>query len=133
MAWPVGGLRHFRRSEFADPDRLSPQLLELIDEIRDRAGLPIRITSDYRSQEEHEAIYPDPSSRPNSPHTRGTGLDFVPIPFSAHNRLLVLAAITEIYAESGAPNLGLEIANRHFHIDLDTTLRRPWLWIGKSK
>ncbi len=133
MTWPAGGLRHFSRREFADPDRLSPQLLDLIDEIRKRAGVPIRITSDYRSQEEHETIYPDPAHRPNSPHTRGTGLDFVPIPFSAHNRLLILQAITGIYAEGGIPKLGLEIANRHFHIDLDPILRRPHLWTGQSK
>lgn len=127
-------LRHFSRSEFADYNRLSPHLLDLIDEIRDRAGVPIRITSDYRSQEEHEAIYPDPVRRPNSPHTRGTGLDFVPIPFTAHNRLLILQAVTSIYAEGGAPTLGLEIANRHFHVDLgDNALRRPWLWVGQSK
>jgi hypothetical protein len=133
MAWPAAGLRHFDRREFADPDRLSPALLELIDEIRERAGVPIRITSDYRSQEEHESIYPDPASRPDSPHTRGTGLDFVPVPFSAHNRLLILQAITSIYTEGKAPTLGLEIANRHFHIDVDNVLRRPWLWLGTSK
>ncbi len=126
-------LRHFHRREFSNYDRLSPHLLELIDEIRERAGVPIRITSDFRSQDEHETIYPDPARRPNSPHTRGTGLDFVPIPFNAHNRLLVLAAITSIYTEGGAPTLGLEIANRHFHIDLDNVLRRPHLWTGQSK
>jgi len=133
VTWPTNGLRHFDRREFAVPNRLSLALLELIDEIRERTGVPIRITSDYRTQEEHEAIYPDPENRPNSPHTRGTGLDFVPIPFSTDNRLKVLAAITSLYIEGRCPSLGLEIANRHFHLDLDETLRRPHLWTGQSK
>ena len=133
MSWPAEGLRHFRPEEFSHPDEMDAALLELLDEIRERAGCPLRVTSDRRTEEEHRAIYPDPATRPNSPHLRGTAVDFKPMPYTDDTRLRVLHAITSLYIEGKCPRLGLEIANRHFHVDLDTTLRRPHFWLGESK
>lgn len=133
MPFPTAGLRHFRESEFDRPDRLDTQLLEILDEIRERAGVPIKVTSDYRTQAEHEALWPDPARRPNSPHLRGTALDFKPMPFTPENRLIVLDAILDMWAEGLIPRMGLEIATRHFHLDVDDVLKRPWLWTGVSK
>lgn len=132
MAFPAD-LRHFRRSEFDYPDHIDVNLLRLIDEVRERAGVPIKVTSDVRTQAQHEALYPDPTSRPNSPHVRGKGIDFKPMPDTAENRMFVLYAILELWREGYWPELGLEIATRHIHVDNDSQLRRPHLWLGVSK
>ncbi len=133
MGWPAQGLRYFRREEFTEPDMVDAELLELLDEIRHRIGVPVRVTSDFRNLEEHETIYPDPSRRPNSPHLRGIALDFTPMPFTFTNRMAVLRVVGELYDEGKCPFLGFEIANRHFHLDLDLVLQRPHLWTGNSK
>lgn len=133
MSWPEGGLRHFRPTEFDRPDELDARLLFVLDEVRERSGVPIKVTSDRRTRQEHERIYPDPASRPNSPHVRGTAIDFKPMPDSSENRLKVLAAIMELWSDGGIPDMGLEIATRHFHLDMDSELTRPHLWVGVSK
>jgi hypothetical protein len=133
MTWPQGGLKHFDKTEFEHPNELDENILLLLDEIRERAGIPIKITSDYRSQEEHEQIYPDPNKRPNSPHPRRVAVDFKPIPFTATTRLRVIWAVTSLFVEGRCNRLGFEIADRHFHIDLDLKLKRPHFWLGRSK
>jgi len=131
MTWP--NLQHFSKSEFDHPERMQTDILLLLEAIRVRSGCRIKVTSDYRTKDEHELIYPDPATRPNSPHQRGTAVDFKPVPFNVSNRLLVLEAITGLYKEGKCPSIGLEIADRHFHIDLDYILTRPLIWLGKSK
>lgn len=149
MAWPASGLRHFARSEFSNVDEMDETTLLFIDEVRHRARVPYRISSAYRTAAETLALYPDPTSRPNSPHPRGTAVDGFPVPFNADGRLRVLYGVTSLYVEAMdgwlpddvrqrlgtdfAGRLGLEIADRHFHMDLDRALDRPHLWLGRSK
>lgn len=127
----VDQLRYFRRDEFTYPGNICDEILRLVDEIRHIAGIPIRITSDFRTPADHSALYPD--GGPNSPHLRGTAIDFRPVPFNADTRLRVLAAICGLYASGACPRLGLEIADKHFHLDVDYVLRRPHLWLGESR
>lgn len=131
MAFPA--LRHFRREEFDYPDQVDPGLLQLLDEVRERAGVPIKVTSDRRTLSQHEALYPDPATRPNSPHVRGHGIDFKPMPDTSENRMAVLHAILDLWKSGRWPRLGLEIATRHLHCDNDPILKRPHLWIGTSR
>jgi len=132
MAFPTGGLTHFREAEFDRPEMISEELFHILDAIRAESGVPIKVTSDGRTEEETAILYPDPTKRPNSPHKRGA-LDFKPMPHNAENRLKVLAAIMKLWSAGRIPRMGLEIADRHFHLDMDTELRRPHLWTGKSK
>lgn len=139
MSWPENGLEFFTRSEFNRPDDLDEAALLFVDEVRRRSGVRIKINSDFRTQEEHFTIYPDPAKRPNSPHQRGTAFDFAPVSFTVKNRMRVLWAILDIWHEdekSPHPKyqkIGLEIATRHFHTDFDDELIRPHMWLGKSK
>lgn len=150
MSWPNEGLRHFSRREFARPDEMDETFLLFLDEVRHRARVPYRISSDHRTDAETIALYPDPATRPDSPHPRGTAADGFPVPFNADGRLRVLYGATSLYVEAKdghlpddvrerlggagfADRLGLEIADRHFHLDLDRKLRRPHLWLGRSK
>lgn len=128
----VDHMRHFSRSEFRYPDEMQDDILRLLDDVRHISGIPIEVTSDFRTMREHLAVYPR-QPRPNSPHLRGTAVDFRPVPFNADTRMRVLAAICGLYASGACPRLGLEIADRHFHIDLDTELRRPHVWLGESR
>ena len=133
MTWPTEGLRHFNRAEFDHPDQMHPLILWLVDEARERSGVPFQITSDGRTDEETEALYPDIATRPDSPHPRFTAIDGKPRPFNADTRMKWICAVTSIYVEGSVPNLGFEIANRHFHMDVDAILRRPHFWLGRSK
>lgn len=135
--WP--NLTYFKREEFERPDSMDRDVLHFLDQVRALAGIPIRVTSDTRTLAEHEALYPNPTYRPNSPHLRGTAVDFKPVHFSAFNRLLVLWAILDVWRQDiDSPHpvydrLGLEIADFHFHIDFDHLLTRPHMWLGSSR
>ena len=114
---PFPNLTYFRPSEFDRPDLMDHDALRFMDQVRALAGVPIRITSDYRWLYEHEAIYPNPVGRPDSPHLRGTALDFKPAHFSQFNRMMVLWAVLDLWrqdVDSPRPiydRLGIEIAS----------------------
>jgi hypothetical protein len=150
MSFPTD-LRYFAEREFAHPELLDPLILHLFDEVRHRAGVPIRVSSDGRTMAETIALYPnDPTGQQMSVHPRGFAIDGFPVPFNADGRLRFLYGVTSLYVEAkdgrlptavagrlGGPGfadrLGLEIANRHFHVDVDTKLTRPHFWLGTSK
>lgn len=131
----VDDLVWFKRAEFDAPDKLTDDILTTIDAVRDTCGISLIVTSDWRSLAAHHAIYPDPNKRPNSPHPRGTALDFKPKPWTPANRMTVLWAILDLWKRGKIPfKIGLEIATSHFHLDVnDPELKRPYIWTGKSK
>lgn len=128
MGFP-SSIRHFRRSEFSHPDRMDPVLLNLLDEVRERAGCPIKVISDYRSREHNEAI----GGNPNSPHMRGAAVDIAPMPYTAENRMAVIFAALWLRHEGRWGRLGLGIYNGHVHLDNDQVLTRPHIWTGVSR
>ncbi len=136
---PFPNLTYFNRSEFDYPDELTLDTLFFIDQVRAQSGIPLKINSDVRTQADHERIYPDPTRRPNSPHLRNTAVDFGPAVHSQKNRMRQLWAVLDLWVQdqdSPQPiysKLGLEIANRHLHIDFDKVLTRPHMWTGKSR
>ena len=132
MSWPATGLRYFTRSEFDHPDKLDTDLLLLLDEARHRVGLPFVITSDIRSLAQHIALYLNPRKRPNSPHLR-SAIDFKTIPSNFASKKRVFEVFFELYDEGWCPRLGLEFATAHWHLDIDSVLRRPHIWPGISK
>lgn len=42
-------LKHFAKSEFAAPEKMGRSFLHWLDQVREMAGVPMRITSSYRS------------------------------------------------------------------------------------
>jgi hypothetical protein len=137
MAFP--NLRHFGRHEFRNPDLVDPALLLLVDEVRDRTGHPIYVKSDARHRADMERIYgPDDTEWPNSPHQIrddgfGHGLDLRMHPWNGTTRFAFVRACIALHEEGRWPNLGIELADQHLHVDNDPVLVRPWLWTGRSR
>jgi hypothetical protein len=133
MSWP--NLTNFERREFRRPEIMQEDFLLALDELRNRCGFPLVITSDGRTEEDMNRIYrgvPE-NKRPNSPHKRGRAVDVQPVPNTPEKRIILLHHITGMYMDGTLPRLGLEVADRHIHFDNDDVLTRPWLWVGKSR
>jgi len=132
--WPQGiTLLWFAPEEFDHPERMNPSFLFMLDTLRGRCEFGLEVTSDHREDEDMARIYgPDKAQWPNSAHKRSQAVDVVPSPNTQHNRLKLIHEVTGMYLEELWPRLGLEIAPKHIHLDCDSVLTRPFLWIGKS-
>jgi len=127
-------LRHFTREEFTRPELMEADFLSLLDEWRERCGFGIKILNAGRLFEDMVRIYgPDISTWSDSPHKRGLGVDCRPVEDSAASRLVMIGTAIDLWEEGRWSRLGLGIYDKHLHVDNDTKLRRPWLWVGKSK
>jgi len=127
-------LEFFLYSEFKRPELMDEDFLLMLDELRRRCDFPLLITSDGRIDEDMERIYgSDRDGWPNSPHKRGRAVDLQPIGNTSRNRLRLIHEVIGMHLDGEWTRLGLEIADRHIHVDDDRELRRPYLWIGKSR
>lgn len=69
-------LKYFSPSEFTLLgevvfDRMQPEFLALLDECRERAGVPFKITSSYRTPEHNARV----GGSPTSMHLKGRAVD----------------------------------------------------------
>lgn len=137
--WQNVELRWFAPQEFDHPELMQPRFLWLIDEWRHRAGVPVIVTDDARTIEEHRYLYRDRIARgepvPNSSHLRGCALDYKTTGTDA--RFALLWSLTSMWKEGLWLAPGFEIATSHDHVDEDPVLRaagrRPALFTGVSK
>lgn len=129
--WPQDGLKlkYFRPQEFDHPAEMDPDFLKRLDRLRNDAGMGMVITSDYRTEEENEAI----GGFHNSPHLRGLAVDCQPLGRSVRNRMRLIHTALDLWIEGDWPGLGLGIYDEHLHLDADDELRRPHQWTGTSK
>jgi uncharacterized protein YcbK (DUF882 family) len=104
-------LKHFRRSEFTNPDAMSQELLWKLDYARELAGLPFHITSSYRAK--------DPRF-----HGEGKAVDIACS--KSHERFIIVTAL--LFA--GFTRIG--IYENHIHADTGTAPIRV-LWWGTYK
>lgn len=127
----VGTLRWFRWSEFRHPERLDIRLLRWLDAVREAAGVPLHVTSDWR-----EHVPPGGSAR--SLHRVGRAVD-VRFPFGPGGRQdgRRLAQITRavltvpVPAGLGGVEYGIEAtapAGAHLHLGLYDDGRPDWLF-----
>ena len=91
-------------------------LIELLEEIREEIGKPIRITSGCRCQEHNANV----GGVPNSAHTRGTAADIHVS--GGHHRYKVMRAASNNMAA------GIGIAKTFVHVDVCDVLPRPSCW-----
>lgn len=136
-------LQHFDRSEFVRPEMMDADLLGHVDELRERCGFPLRVTSDGRTDGDLEAIYGPKGDWPRwltergSPHARGHAVDVVPVADSVQQRderrAKVFVEAFRMWEEGRWPRCGIEFADAHVHLDNDPELRRPHFWPGASK
>jgi len=116
---------HFSAGEFAcdcgcghgrGDDDVSEDLLDLLEDIREDLGKPMRVTSGCRCAA-HNA---DVGGVPNSAHTRGTACDIYCVGGLNRRRLVDLAV------RHGAAGIG--VAKTFIHLDCCDVLPRPAIW-----
>jgi len=106
-------LKHFLLSEFDSPDlknsgvNMDATFLELLDTARDKAGVPFKITSGYRSKEHNAKV----GGVENSSHLRGYAADIACT--SGSQRWQIINALIEV----GFSRIG--VAKTFIHVDND--------------
>src|SRR6056297_2398375 len=110
MSLEWANYRHFTRDvDFPDGDP-QPELLELLDEAREHAGIPFVVTSGVRTPERNEAV----GGTQSSAHTRGLAADLRAE--TSRERFLILEALIL----HGAQRIG--VYPTHIHVDVDESL-----------
>ena len=111
-------LKHFSLSEFDSPDlknsgvNMDATFLELLDTARDKAGVPFKITSGYRTSEYNKSLQDKGyKASPNSSHLRGYAADIACT--SGSQRWQIINALIE----AGFSRIG--VAKTFVHVDND--------------
>lgn len=104
-------LRYFTKDEFTQPERMDFDFLRALDEARDRAGLPFKITSSYRDDDLR------------SPHASGKAVDIQAL--HSYVRFRIVKSLFSV----GFTRIG--VYDRHVHVDTDGPPNV--LWTGESK
>ena len=110
-------LRHFNKSEFEYPYKMSEVLLRKLDVARSLAGVPFVITSDYRTPELNEAV----GGSENSAHLRGRAVDI------RCSNSTVRYIIYDGLRTAGFRRIGL--GKTFIHADIDDTLPQGVMWL----
>jgi len=120
-------LRHFELKEFACKHcgqvKMDDGFLVLLDELRDRVGHPIVISSGYRCPEHNCAVS---TTGPNGPHTTGHAADLAVRGYVAKTVLRVASILP--FTGIGVNQKG---TSRFIHLDNLPEIPgrpRPWVW-----
>ena len=113
-------MRHFKLSEFdcthTGENRMEPEFLEKLDNLRDYCGFPFVITSGYRSPSHPlEAAKEIPGT-----HAQGIAAD-IKMTNSAHRYSLIKAALDHGFT-------GIGIAGTFIHLDTRGTAPVVWTY-----
>ena len=108
------GYKYFKENEIVG---LKPELVKMLDEARDIAGIPFVITSGLRSSEKNE----DVGGVDNSAHTKGLGVDLRCN--NSANRHTMLRSLFAV----GFNRIG--VYKTHIHADCDKTLPQNVVWV----
>lgn len=109
-------IKYFHPNEFDSPDikdsgkSMALPLILLLDQIRERVGQPLIITSGYRSAEHNMKI----GGKMNSAHLRGLAVDIQARDSSIRFKLVQNAILLNFKR--------IEVAPAHVHLDIDQTL-----------
>ena len=101
-------MKHFTESEFNEFEKMNPELLEKLDQLREAYGYPIKLTSTYRSPDHPiEAKKTKPGE-----HAYGAAVDIACVGGEATFKL-VKAAI-----EVGFTRIGISRKNNFVHVGI---------------
>jgi len=99
------------------PEEMLPRFLDLLDAIRDIAGTPFRVTSDFRTPEENKVV----GGSTTSLHMQGRAIDFGIWPWDS-KQLWALTRAVILVGEAYGVTFELEISqspsDRHIHLAL---------------
>lgn len=115
-------LKYFPLPEWKQPGRMNTQFVRWLDRVREKAGVPMRLTDDGRADGDPE---PSGSAGKRSLHHRGCAVDLDSRLWNARQKWSVLAAIVELSKDS--PDgwvVELEVVynekgDHHWHVGLD--------------
>ena len=116
-------LKHFTLSEFDSPDlpgsgeKMSKDFLKLLDEARDRADVPFKIGSGYRTPEHNKKV----GGVPASSHMKGMAADI-----SCRDDA-TRAKIIEALISVGFNRIG--VAKTFIHVDNDPEKNANRIWL----
>jgi len=120
-------MRNFNLKEFDSPDlsgsglNMDKDFLSMLDNARDIAKTPFKITSGYRTKEHNVAIYKKLGKKPiESSHLKGVACDIACSDSRA--RFLIINALLEV----GFTRIG--IANNFIHVDSDCEKSQDVIW-----
>jgi zinc D-Ala-D-Ala carboxypeptidase len=120
-------MRNFNLKEFDSPDlegsglNMDKDFLSMLDNARDIAKTPFKITSGYRTKEHNVAIYKKLGKKPiESSHLKGVACDIACSDSRA--RFLIINALLE----AGFTRIG--IANNFIHVDSDCEKSQNVIW-----
>jgi len=119
-------LKHFKISEFDSPDlkgsgqKMDKVFLKLLDQARDRAGVPFKILSGYRTIEHNLNVA---GGRVGSSHLFGLAADIY-LPKSSRDRFLIINALLEV----GFNRLGIAFDRGFIHVDNDRSKDKNVIW-----
>jgi Peptidase M15 len=108
-------LVHFKLSEFKHPELVDANAAAMLDEVRQRYGKPLVLTSDARTVAENNAL---PGSSPTSLHLQGRAFDLEWIGDSADRFQFVWAVmgVTRLYGFQPELEFVLTGASQHVHL-----------------
>lgn len=116
------GLQYFKLAEFDSPDEpgsginMDADFLTDLDEARDRAGIPFRINSGYRTKSHNSYV----GGRVGSAHLKGLAAD---IGYSgSRERYLILSALMSV----GFCRFGF--SKTFIHVDSSESLDQEVMW-----
>lgn len=116
----------FKSEEFDSPDapgsasNMDFEFMRKLDAMRERAGIPFRIASGYRTKEHNAEV----GGKPRSAHTKGFAAD-IAYKTSHEAWLIVDAAWYEGINR-------IEVCDGHIHVDIDPSLPKEVLIWGRS-
>ena len=115
-------MKYFEYEEFDSPDvqgsgqLMDPKLLEMIDEVREIYGKPIRINSGYRTEAHNRKV----GGVDSSSHIKGLAIDVSCT--KSDDRFKMLTALIEV----GFNRIG--IAGSFIHVDIDKDKSQNVIW-----
>lgn len=119
---------HFSSSEFAcrcgcGYDKVSPKLIQGLEELRVLVGKPIKINSGCRCKKHNDET---PGSEPNSKHLLGQAADIV---VKGVSPMDVFSLARQTIFKQG----GRGLYDTFTHVDVGTGNNRPGVWDRRSK
>ena len=118
------GIKHFSAAEFDSPDvpgsgdLMNIEFVKLLDQLRDRVGFPLHITSGYRTPAHNATLG---KAVDGSAHTQGVACD-IAISTSGERFAVVFWAL-----EIGIKRVGM--ARTFVHLDMDFGKPQRVLWL----
>jgi len=115
-------LKYFTISEFDSPDlkdsgdKMDLLFLLRLDQCRDLAGIPFKITSGYRTEEHNKKI----KGVKDSSHTKGLAADI--LASTSQERYIIINAAIKV----GFKRIG--IGSTFIHLDTDTSKTQEVMW-----